>query len=307
MDLKCENINNFDAELGALALFDAGDYILCQLMNDQYFYAVYSKHNLEKVINILPKGKGHNEYLAATYTGQFIIENNETKIFILEMALNRYFKVNLSKTIQTDVLSIEKEYDIYSYNKASYRSMFLLDDSTLFGVEDERSGCQNVILYPGRNKCNNIKSLLDLSSNNPNIHGVVQTMTTKHPTDNLFASTYFSFPRIDFINGKGEMYKTIFYKEYISLDQALDSDHDYFDIVASDVNYIYALYNSVDYTQEDDSLPAKSSVLVFSWQGEPICEYEIDYASNIFIDPLYKKIYAFDNTQGTYIVKRYSI
>ena len=143
-----DSLNNFDNDFAALALYDAGDYILCQLHSDDCFFSVYSKDSLKKKTNLLKKGKGYMEFIAPTYLGQFTTENNDIKIWILEQVQNKYFKINLSKTIRDNKLIVEKEYDITSYNRANYRSMYFLSDSILFGTEDDIRGCKHKLLYP---------------------------------------------------------------------------------------------------------------------------------------------------------------
>ena len=132
-------------------------------------------------------------------------------------------------------------------------------------------------------------------------------MTTKHPEKPYFAASFFYFPQIDFINSKGDIYKSICYKEFISPDRAVESDYCYFDMVCSDSEYVYALYNPLDYNLDDELPIEESSVLVFTWNGEAVCEYKIPYASNICIDSKNDKLYGFDNRTENFIVDIYDL
>lgn len=92
------------------------------------------------------------------------------------------------------------------------------------------------------------------------------------------------------------IYKTVFYKEIIIPRQAnmSQSEYEYFNCVCSDSNYVYALYNP--YNATEDTYLNTSEILVFSWQGEPVRKYVIPFATYICIDAENQRLYAL-NTQ----------
>ena len=91
--LQGDSIRNFDNELGIMAILNAGNYFVCPSHRTDFHFAVYQKDNLQKVGEILPQGRGAGEFIAPAYFSQYKIESNETKIWILEQALNQYLKI----------------------------------------------------------------------------------------------------------------------------------------------------------------------------------------------------------------------
>lgn len=292
--LKSDSITNFDDELGLMALYDAGNFILCNSHKTAYHYSIYSKDSLYKLCNILKEGRGPGEFIAPDYFSQYQIENKETKIWILERAINKYFKINIDKTITQDSLFIEKDYDLKPFRNTDYREMYHINENLLFATEDQQD-CQHVLLHLLKNE----KEFIPLSlpfPNRPNVHEISQNISTKHPTKSYIASAYFNFPQIDLIDA-GKIYKTIFYKKVIfPLEtSSAQSNDEYFNCICSDTNFIYVLYNPTS-----DTPPKTSDILVFSWQGEAICKYVIPYSTYFFIDGKKNCLYTINTQKETY-------
>ena len=291
--LQGDSIRNFDDELGIMAILNAGDYFLCPSHGTDYHFAVYQKDSLQKVGNILPQGRGAGEFMAPAYFNQYDQENGETKIWILERTLNQYLKVNLTKTLLDDSLYIEKYYDLSSFKSYTYRDMYVLNEDLLFATREDQD-CKHVFLHLKEKQQQEIDFSLPFVDC-PSAFYIAQTISAKHPALPYFVSAYFHLPQIDFMNEQG-IYKTIFYKEIIIPRQTnmSQSEYEYFNCVCSDSNYVYALYNP--YNATEDTYLNTSEILVFSWQGEPVRKYVIPFATYICIDAENQRLYAL-NTQ----------
>ncbi len=292
--LKGDSIQVFDEELGITGLYDAGDFILCASHRTDYHFSVYSKNNCRKLKNIFKVGRGAGEFIAPAYFAQYQTENKETKIWILERALNRFFKINLTQTITQDSLYIEEEYDLASFRNSDYRAMYLLKDHLLLATEDQQD-CKHTLLNLIEKKKEIIPTALPFSDR-ANVHEISQVVSTKHPTRSYIASAFFNFPQIDFFNEHGR-YKTIFYPEVIFPRQTTikQRDDEYFNNICCDTNFVYALYNPNGRLNNPDS-----EILVFSWQGEAVGKYIIPFATFICIDQQNNRLYAMNPRKENY-------
>lgn len=299
--LKGDSVTFFDEELGIMGFNDAGNFILCSSHGTEYHYSVYTKDSHSKVGDILKEGRGPEEFIAPDYFSQYKIENKETKIWILERARNKYFKINLTKTLLQDSLFIEKEYNLSSFRNTQYRDMYHLNENLLFATEDQQD-CKHTYLDLTNNKKKIIPPILSFP-NHFNIHEISQTISTKHPVKPLIASTFFNFPQIDLINEK-EIYKTIFYPKVIFPRETsiTQREEEYFNSICCDTNFIYALYNPT-YTLNGKI----SEILVFSWQGNAICKYIIPFSTYIFIDAKNKRLYALNAQKEIYNTTLYHL
>ncbi len=302
--LQGDSIKNFDSELGIMAILNAGNYFICPSHRTDYHFAVYKKDSLKKICDIFPKGRGAGEFIAPAYFSQYQTESKETKIWVLEQALNQYLKINLSKTISSDSLHIEKTYDLSPFKSYSYRNMYVINDDLLFATRDDQD-CKHVFLHLADKQQQEIDFSLPIPIR-PYTHYISQTISAKHPSQPHFVSAYFNFPQIDFINEQG-IYKTIFYKEIIQPRQSTlsQSEYEYFSCVCCDNNYVYALYNP--YNATEDTYLETSEVLVFSWQGEAIQKYIIPFTTYICIDSENQRLYALNTQKETFNTTVYTL
>lgn len=289
-----DSINSFDEELGITGLYDAGDFILCASHRTDYHFSVYSKNEHHKLKDIFKVGRGAGEFIAPAYFSQYQTVDEETKIWILERALNRFFKINLNRTIAHDSLYIEEEYDLSAFRNSDYRAMYLLEDNLFFATEDQHD-CKHVFLRPVEKEKEIIPPAFQFPKR-PDIHEISQVISTKHPTESYIASAFFNFPQIDLLNEQGR-YKTIFYPKVIYPRETTmnQRDDEYFNHICCDTNFIYALYNPTNQDNNSDS-----EILIFSWQGEAVGKCVIPFATFIFIDRQNNRLYAMNPRKETY-------
>lgn len=301
INLKGDSIVNFDNELGINGMQDAGDFILCSSHRTEYNFSVYEKRSRHKVGNFLKRGRGAGEFLAPRYCMQYKIEGGETKIWVLERALNKFFKINLSRSILNDSLFVEREYDISNYKSASYRDMFYINEDLLLAIEDEMD-CKCVYLSLAKNERKVVSPVLAFPKV-PHVHEISQTISVKHPENFCCASVFFNFPQINLIDSVG-VYRTIFYKELIYPRETTvtQREKEYFCDVCCDTKRVYVLYNP-----SEETMPDFSEVLVFTWEGEPICKYLIPFATSIFVDERNQVLYALNTQKETFNTSVYAL
>lgn len=304
--LKGDTVNYFDSELGILDIKDAGKYWLCRSHRTDYHFAVFSKEGLGKVAELCVNGRGAGEFIAPTYSSQYVTEDGDLKIWILERALSEFVKINVDKSIREDSIFIEEKYPLLALTRNSFRDLFYYGDSLFMGTSDD-GACLHVLLDWKKKEVKNIEPILKFPDNF-DVHGISQSVSVKHPSKPLMVSAFYNFPQIDFMDGKGNVYKTVFYKEMIKPMQVTDSQEDelFFADVCSSTQYVYVLYNR-ESEVEDDINTKESKILVFDWEGTPIREYCIPYASSICWNGALHQLYVLNPGKEFYNTTVYSL
>ena len=180
---------------------------------------------------------------------------NSDQLDIPISALTRVEKQLDYKSITGRKEGVVVPVNIYNVGAVSYthllREVFLLNDTLLFGTEDYKA-CKHMLLNLKDSSINYIPQTINFSeSYDP--FPISQTISTYSPDKKYIASAYFNFHRIDFIDDKGEIFKIIFYKDYInplSVNLSQESE-EYFSAICSDQKYIYALYNRENIEQNE--------------------------------------------------------
>lgn len=301
--IKGNEMQTFDNELGIISLQSTDRFYICGSHKTDYHFSIYSKENMAKVTDLCKRGRGPNEFIAPAFYSQYETENNQIKIWVLDRATSQLAKINLDQSIEKGETHIEKSFSLLDYTRFSLREVFLLNDTLLFGTEDYKA-CKHMLLNLKDSSINYIPQTINFSeSYDP--FPISQTISTYSPDKKYIASAYFNFPRIDFIDDKGEIFKIIFYKEYInplSVNLSQESE-EYFSAICSDQKYIYALYNRENIEQNE--IKTNSSIFVFTWNGEPIKECIIPYATYINIDKQTQTLLAIDINKEKNIVTSY--
>lgn len=301
-----DSIDSFDTELGILDIKDAGKYLLCRSHRTDYHYAVFSKDSLGKVAELCANGRGPGEFIAPAYFSQFVIEDGHLKIWILERALAEFVKIDVDRSIQEDSIFIDEKYPLVTVTRNSFRDLFYCGDSLFMGTSDERE-CSHLLLDWKNREVKYIDPVMKFPDNF-DVHSISQSVSAKHPTKPVMASAFYNFPQIDFIDREGNIYKSVFYKEMIKPLQvtASQEDEQFFSDICSNSRYVYVLYNR-ESSGDEDIEPEESGVLVFDWNGTPVKEYRIPYASSICLDESSNRLYALNSGKETYNTMIYSL
>ena len=263
INLKGNEITSFDNELGIMGLYVTDNYFLCSSHRTEFHFSVYSKDSIAKIINLCKQGRGPGEFISPMYFSQYQIENEETKIWVLDRGTSTFYLINIEQSIRMQNTYIEKSFSLLDYNRQSFRDAYYLNDSTLFGTEDYKE-CRYLYINTKDTTIKNVDTSIKFT-NDYDPFPIAQKLSTINPQNKCIASAYFSFPQIDLINNSGEILKTIVYKEYINPRQVtlLQANEEYYSAICSDQHYIYALYNRENNLV--DEIKTESSIFVFSW------------------------------------------
>jgi hypothetical protein len=74
-----------------------------------HFVSVFSLNSGDLLGEFVQKGQGHNEYISINWRGQFIVENNEIKIWFNAVPNYRIFLLNLTASIREQRTVIDRE------------------------------------------------------------------------------------------------------------------------------------------------------------------------------------------------------
>lgn len=213
--------------------------------------------------------------------------------------------INIEKSIHEKKTYIETTLSLADYNRQSFRELFQLNDSTIFGTEDFKE-CKHFYINLRDSGIKYINPMFKFADD-PDPFPIAQTISTINPKNRYIASAYFNFPQIDLINNTGNIYKTILYNEYINPRHVtpLHANEEYYSTISSDSDYIYALYNRGNSLV--DEIKTTSSIFVFSWDGVPVCEIKIPYATYLCVDPIEHILYSIDINKEDHIVSKLSL
>ena len=305
LNVEGEPITSFDKELGIMSLHVTDNYFLCGSHRTDYHFSVYSKNNISKITDLCKKGRGPGEFIAPAYFSQYKLENGETKIWILDRGNSMFHLINIEKSIHEKKTYIETTLSLADYNRQSFRELFQLNDSTIFGTEDFKE-CKHFYINLRDSGIKYINPMFKFADD-PDPFPIAQTISTINPKNRYIASAYFNFPQIDLINNTGNIYKTILYNEYINPRHVtpLHANEEYYSTISSDSDYIYALHNRGN--SLIDEIKTTSSIFVFSWDGVPVCEIKIPYATYLCVDPIEHILYSIDINQEDHIVSKLSL
>lgn len=289
---RTENLDSctivqLDSVIGLLSLNRAGDYFLGQLHKNSSVFQLFDA-DLTPLAQVAVKGHGPNEYLNASYFGQF--EGNNA--WIWEMSAQRFSRVN----IDGGKFEREKTYDLSELD-FSLRNVFHVADNQLIGTTDELE-CKVVVVNPADGTHSLIDNFMPFSSPRiVDVHGLSQNMCAIKPDRSKMASAFFNLPQIDLYNTTGERYLTLFHKQILrpdDADQELEEEY-YLQVCATD-KYVYALRAG-----------GKCSIQVFDWAGAPQAEFFIDAATWFCVEPDDSTLYTinFEDEQTT--VRKYEI
>lgn len=304
--LTGDTVDYFDSELGILDIKDAGKYWLCRSHRTDYHFAVFAKDGFKKVGELCMNGRGPGEFIAPSYFSQYTVENGNLKVWILERALSEFMKIDVDETILKDTIVIDEKFPLVALTRNSFRDLFYCGDSLLMGTSDDKE-CLHVWIDWKKREIRNVEPVLKFPDNF-DTHNIAQSISAKHPSKPLMVSAFYNFPQIDFVDGDGKIYKTVFYKEMIKPVQvtASQEDEQFFSDVCSSAQYVYVLYNRESEVEEGIN-PDESIVLVFDWEGNPVREFRIPYASVICFEESSHRLYALNPRKETYNTTVYSL
>lgn len=261
LHLEAVPVPELDSGIGAYDIMSVGEYLLCTQKHSDYFFTLYDS-SFNELCHFAGKGRGHHEYLAPAYSGQYSIENNELRLSVMDRALARL------DDIVIDLNSFEVEYfpvcSISHNANLSVRSLYRTVDGGYCGISDD-SDCKFFTSDSSFATIDYHDHIMEFPVAS-DVHSISQTVAAMHPDSSKIAVAYFNLPQIDIRNSDGAVVKTIFIGGIMRpQDIEKQAPEDFFLQIRSDERYIYALFEG----KENDT------IMVFDWDGDPVAKYNI--------------------------------
>lgn len=256
-----EPVPELDSKIGAYDIVSVGEYLLCAEKHSDCFFTLLDS-SFNELCRFAGKGRGHNEYLAPVYSGQYSVENNKLRLSVIDRALARM------DDIVIDLNTFEVEYfpacSIPHDANLSVRVLYRTTDGGYCGISDE-SDCRFFTSGSSFATIDYHDHVMEFPVST-DVHSVSQTMATMHPDSSKIAVAYFNLPQVDIRNYDGTVIRTIFIGK-IMKPQDIDrqAPEDFFLQIRSDKKNIYALFEGKD----------NDAVMVFDWDGNPVTKYII--------------------------------
>lgn len=267
IDLQGERINSFDATLGAISIFVTDDYWILQKRKSNYFFDVYSKKEGKKVLELGLRGQGPDDFLAPIYVRQF----DKNNLWIFDRANSGFYQINIEESVLNNHIVLSKKTYFRSVLDNQARDMFVIDAHRYMYSKDV-GNCAYWVYDDKTKQHHAIPNEYEAPIPQEYEYLLSQKMTVYNPQSKQFASIYFSYPKIEFGDVDSGIFKSIGYKKEITStheNSVQHTDDTYFDAVERTDKYVYCLYN-------DSGTPGeKSKILVFDWDGNPICLYKL--------------------------------
>lgn len=296
--LTPEPVSSFDDQIGLLAIYDVGDYILGYQYKQDYFFKIFDReYNL--VGELCRRGKGPNEFLQVVYFGQWEADEAGTKIWTMDMIKKNLVKIDIEGSLKSGNLSTVETIDLSRAKNLDPRNIFYLDDSRLIGTDDKMA-CQTFTLNAKDLKPKFHKHYPAFPEKSYT-HDISQNMAALKPDGSRMASVFFSLPQIDLIDANnGLTYFSLFLDQIVDPEKMeFDEDEEVFYCVSATDKYVYALSSK-------KGIKGGQAIYVMDWEGAPRCKIYVEPTTYFSVHED-KMIYCFDFDSDADVVKKYKI
>lgn len=303
---KGEPVSIIDTLTGVLDIHLHKDQLIVSKYKNPHFFSIVplKLESNTPIIDFALKGKGANEFLSPVIC-ETIQQDNFFYLSILDRPKRELYKIDINKTIVDQKVYVEEKLSLpLTLFPEGCRTIFHIGNNEYVGV------CDDIYSTPFRYTVQTEKVILGehvfmpLEKKNPEYFGIFQAQSSCNTTQKKIASAFFYFPMIEIWNYETDELLTIFYKNIIYPYQ-IDpiNRQDYFMDIYSTDDYIYALF--LDSSTEKQH--ARSTILVFNWNGDPILFLDAPYATTLLVSPDNSHIYLCNNTCDKNIVMKYKI
>jgi len=296
--LKGKGIDSLNHFAGIYSISVAGDKFV-GLRKSKKFFLVFDE-DFHLLNELLANGHGHNEFQSPRYCEQFVKEGNKEFIYVLERNQRKLYKIPLSDTDNEDyecVVNIPLQLGLMP----SY--LFLLNDSICIGTNN--MGNNPFFVLNTRNReLQTYEPTFDFNGNAEEVFMLSQNTGTYSEERGRVAVTYFNLPQMDLRSEDGHLLRTIVYKRKVSPSE-INSEtlKDYFGWVTSTDNYIYAKYDG----DEQKTAEGRTWIMVFDWEGVPICRMEIDASVNFAVDEKNHRLISLNEDDTKFVASEYAL
>jgi hypothetical protein len=288
--------------IGILDVFCIDNYLIARMMNQDYFFNIYSLDSLKNLGKIVKRGNGPNEFPSNARFDHPIHENNKFYFWAHDLNYPLFSKINiehslvLGKTVIEDTVMLPFE--------DSFVTAFQVSTNKIIG----RSG--NTVPSMGRLKIydpelkkvtKRVEFFPELETSRADMNFIINKLNflyvsslTMKPDGTRIASAMECFNQVDIFNNEAELIVSV--KDDFSLgeskvheylnNEALNYTHlrNYYGDLCSNNDFIFALFRDQPYEKYGQEMIA-ISVRIFDWDGNPLAEVKIpEYLTSIALD-----------------------
>lgn len=295
-DLKPVGVDSLNNYPGTYDISVAGDYFVGMRKADYFFFVLDKDFRL--VDEIAPKGHGDGEFMAPLYCGQYIEEDSLGFIYVLERPARKLYKVALDgKTPRKCVLELPLSWEL----EPAY--MFKCGQDSCIGG-NSLYDTDFFVIDLSDDKVEKFEPVFAFDGSMAEVADISQNIATYSSSRSRMAVAYFNLPEMDIRTSSGEIIKSVFYKDLMKPEE-IDryEPKEYFLGITSTPRHIYALYVGDDMERKN----GKSLVLVFDWDGNPVCRMRIDASMSIAVDEQNGRIISINEDDSQYVGVEYGL
>lgn len=295
--LRGKGIDSLNRFAGMYGISVAGDKFI-GVRKSTKFFLVFDKdfHPLDE---ILPKGHGHNEFMSPLYCGQFEQEGNREYVYVLERGQRKLYKISLSD----DKEDPECLVDIPLRMDLDPSFLFRLNDSVCIGTNCVRNN-PFVVLNTKTWNLRTFEPTFSFNGNEEDLFVQSQNTGTYSAKQGRVSVAYFNLPQMDIRSADGDLLRTVVYERKLSPSE-MDCENlkDYFGWVTSSDKYIYAKYDG----DERKAAEGRTWIMVFDWEGAPVCRMEIDASVHFAVDEKNGRIISLNEDDTKFVASEYRL
>jgi len=261
-----------------------------------YFYGKQS-HQLLGIVG--PKGRGPGEFMLPAYNGQYYIDQEGVKIWMMDLLLDKLTLIQInSESLSTGNIELTSI-------RLDAENVFYLNDSTIIGTKATQSG-RSFVYDPGKKDSMNFVTPLfpelpfmkELIKYPYDIYLAYFEYCRIKPDWTKYACAMTEFNRIDIFDQKSDLQATVdndLIEEIKSLDQIKENDvYSYYQDVSATETYIFAV-NLKQHFFEFGKVGKPVEVEIYDWEGTPKFLIQLDeYIQQIAIDEEEQVLYGLD-------------
>ncbi len=295
-DLKATGIDSLNRYPGAYAISMVGDKFIGMRKADHFFFALNNDFSL--ISEIAAKGHGNGEFMAPLYCGQHVEESGKEYVYILERPKRKLYKVALDESEQNEyIFEIPMSWNI----EPSF--LFLHGKDSCLGVNSLHS-CNFFVADLSQDEAEEQDAVYEFSGTEEDIFNVAQSTASYSAENSRVAMAYFNLPEIDIRASDGRLIQSVFYEDVMKPSEINPYEpRMFFAYVTSTSRHIYALYIG----DEEEQDAGKSLILVFDWDGNPVCRLRIDASVCFAIDTKNHRIVSINEDDTHFVASEYRL
>ncbi len=278
-----------------------------------YYLTLYNAKTKEKIMDLLPKGKGPGEFSGGISYEYFENENGQLYFWVWAYNSQKFIRINLTETINKNKTVVDRVLNIGIkdglFANEDFHNIFYIDSTKVVGRSSNLAFHINRFLSYNPVEGKIIKKVPPFpkvaydSTKKDEGHGFLMyrynplylASFNMKPDKTKFSSAMNMFNRLDIFDADGNLVSSYvddnnisdkLIKEYLSANEEHLKDvpvKNYYEGSFVTDSFIYTLYHNK--LQSDWKTSAPVQIRIFNWEAEPVCTIKIpDYLEYISVD-----------------------